>query len=62
MFCSFSQNVEKFHQNFQKLTPTIFNLKTGFVITGSAFKCRNALSVVVELRRSIGSELVAAYW
>jgi len=36
-------------------------LKTDFVITGGAFKCRNALSVVVELRKPIGSELVAAY-
>jgi len=62
MFCSFSQNIEKSHQNFQKLTPTIFNMKTDFVITGGAFKCWNALSVIVELRRPIESELVAAYW
>jgi len=30
-FCSFSQNIEKPHQKFQKLSPTIFNLKTDFV-------------------------------
>ena len=28
MFCSFSQNIEKPHQKFQKLTPNICNLKT----------------------------------
>jgi len=60
--CSFSQNIEKPHQKFQKSTPTIFNLKTDFLITGGAFKCWNALSVVVELRKPTGSELVAAYW
>jgi len=60
MFCSFLQKIEKPHQKFQKLTRTIFNLKTDFVITGGAFKCWNALSAVVELRRPIGSELVVA--
>jgi len=38
-FCSFSQNLEKPRQKFQKLPPTISNLKTGLVITGGAFKC-----------------------
>jgi len=59
-FCSFSQNIEKLHQKFQKSTPTIFNLKTDFLITAGAFKCWNALSAVVELRRPTGSELVVA--
>jgi len=39
MFYSFSQNIEKPHQKFQTLSPTISNLKTDFVITGGAFKC-----------------------
>jgi len=38
-FCSLFQNIEKPHQKFQKLSPTIFNLKTYFVITTCAFKC-----------------------
>ena len=58
-FCSFSQNIEKPHQKFQKLSPTIFNFKTDFVIS-SAFQCWNALSAVVEPCRSTGSELVVA--
>jgi len=53
-FYSFAQNIEKTHQT---LSPTIFSLKTDFVITSCAFKCWNALSAVVELRRSTGSEL-----
>jgi len=38
-FTVFPQNIEKPHQKFQKLSPTIFNLKTDFVITSSAFTC-----------------------
>jgi len=59
-FCSFSQNIEKPHQKFQKLSPTIFNLKTDFLISSCAFQCWNALSAVVEPRRPTGSELVVA--
>ena len=61
-YCSFSQNIEKPHQKFQKLSPTIFNLKIDFVIASCAFEWWNAFSAVVELRRTTGSELVAAYW
>jgi len=42
-FCSFSQNIEKRHQTFQKLSPFILNLKTDFVISGCAFQYWNAL-------------------
>ena len=59
-FCSFSQNIEKTHQKFQKSSPTIFNLKTNLVITSCAFRCWDALSVVVELRRPTGRELMVA--
>ena len=59
-FCSFLQNIEKPHQKFQKLSPTIFNLKRHFVISSCAFKCWNSLFAVVELRRPTGSELVIA--
>jgi len=59
-FYSFSQNIEKPHRKFQKLSPTIFNLKTDFVITSCSFKCSNALSAVVDLRRPTRSELVVA--
>jgi len=59
-FYSFSQKIEKPHQKFQKLSPTIFNLKTDFVITSCVFKCWIALSAIVELRRSTGSALVVA--
>jgi len=38
-FCIFSQNIEKPHQKFQKVSPTIFNLKTDFVISSCAFQC-----------------------
>jgi len=60
-FCSFSQNIEKPHQKFQKLSPTIFNLKTDFVISNCAFQCRNALSAVVEPCGPTGSELEVAF-
>jgi len=59
-FYSFSQNIAKPHKKFQKLSPTIFNVESDIVITGCAFKCWNALSAVVELRRPTGCELVVA--